>query len=315
LGNYYPRGGSQAFADELARRFEEQGGHLLLKSNVVRIVTLRGRAVAIEVETGPLRGRVRRLISTGVVVSNADLRQTALQMLSRDEIEPAYLERLRELRVTYPCFLIHIGVEGVTTEALERIHGYHWRSWDAERVGIDAFRFKLFVPTLYEPRMAGPGRHVLIIQKVTEIDFDAIEDWTSHKRALEEEVMSYLRAILPPTARFVVQQSASALTSKRFTRNDRGAMLGWEMAPDQVGTRRPSRTGPVRDMYLVGQWTRPGGGITPVMVSAMRVAQQIIDGRSGHQEISCGEFDHNTDTAPSPTFTSLASGAARSGVQ
>ncbi len=30
LGNYYPQGGSQAFADELAQRFAELGGHILM---------------------------------------------------------------------------------------------------------------------------------------------------------------------------------------------------------------------------------------------------------------------------------------------
>src|SRR5262249_37784188 len=34
LGNYYPRGGSQAFADELAHRFEEAGGDILLSAPV-----------------------------------------------------------------------------------------------------------------------------------------------------------------------------------------------------------------------------------------------------------------------------------------
>jgi all-trans-retinol 13,14-reductase len=253
LGNYYPRGGSQSFADELARRFEEQGGHILLKSKVFWIVTRRGRAVGIEVETGPHRDRFRRVVTTNVVVSNADLRQTALKMVARDDIEPEYLERLRELRLSYPCFLLHMGVEGVSANLLERIHGYHWRKWDAERVGTDAFRFKLFVPTLYEPGLAPPGRHVLIIQKVTEIDFDAIDDWASHKLALEEEVMAYLQDLLTPSTRIVVRLSASAMTSNRFTLNDGGAMLGWEMSPDQLGSGRPDVCGPIRGMYLVGQ--------------------------------------------------------------
>src|SRR4029077_9157659 len=83
LGNYYPQGGSQSFADELARRFEEQGGHILLKSKVGRIVVDKGRTVGVEIETGPTRERVRRTVETGVVVSNADLRQTALKMMGR----------------------------------------------------------------------------------------------------------------------------------------------------------------------------------------------------------------------------------------
>jgi phytoene dehydrogenase-like protein len=308
LGNYYPLGGSQAFADELAHRFEEQGGHILLKSKVVQIVTRNGRAVGVEVETGPVRDRCRRTLATGVVVSNADLRLTALKLMARDDLEPEYVERLAELRPTYPCFLIHIGVEGVPTETLERVHGYHWRAWDAERVGTDAFRFKLFVPTLYEPRMAPPGGHVLIIQKVTEIDFNAIDDWAAHKQGLEDEAMAYLRQLLPPTARIVVQLSASAMTSHRFTLNDRGAMLGWEMSPDQLGAGRPDVRGPVRGMYLVGQWTRPGGGITPVIVSAMRVARLIVGGSSAGRDFGVNKSGKPAAAGRSPVLVGSADG-------
>jgi prolycopene isomerase len=69
--------------------------------------------------------------------------------------------------------------------------------------------------------------------------------------------------------------SASAQTSYRYTLNLKGAMLGWEMSPDQLGSGRPEVTGPVDRLYFVGHWTRPGGGITPVIVSAMRVAELI----------------------------------------
>jgi phytoene dehydrogenase-like protein len=309
LGNYYPRGGSQVFADELARRFEEQGGHILLKSSVVRIVNHNGRAVGVEVETGPIRDRIRRTLATGVVVSNADLRQTVLKMIEREEMEPEYLARLAELRPTYPCFLIHLGVEGIAAEDLEPIHGYYWRTWDADRVGIDAFRFKLFVPTLYEPRLAPPGGHVLIAQKVTEIDFDAIEDWTAHKRGLEDEAMAHLRRLLPPGARIVVQLSASAMTSHRYTLNHRGAMLGWEMSPDQLGSDRPDICGPLRGMYLVGQWTRPGGGITPVIVSAMRVARLITGGSPVHRSVAARE-DRAPVAAGSLTAPIMRAGTA-----
>ena len=53
LGNYYPRGGSQAFADELAQRFEEQGGHILMHALVTRILVQHETAYGVEVETRP----------------------------------------------------------------------------------------------------------------------------------------------------------------------------------------------------------------------------------------------------------------------
>ena len=55
-------------------------------------------------------------------------------------------------------------------------------------------------------------------------------------------------------------------------------MLGWEMAPDQLGDNRPSIRGPVDNLYLTGHWTQPGGGITPVIVSAMQTAEAVIRG-------------------------------------
>src|ERR1041385_416968 len=88
--------------------------------------------------------------------------------------------------------------------------------------------------------------------------------------------MANLERVMPGFAeKIVVNLSASALTSHRYTLNHRGAMLGWEMSPDQLGAHRPALNGLVKNLYFVGHWTQPGGGITPVIVSAMRVAETI----------------------------------------
>jgi prolycopene isomerase len=73
----------------------------------------------------------------------------------------------------------------------------------------------------------------------------------------------------------VARSSASARTAERFTLNRAGAMLGWEMSPDQLGEGRPDIRGPLDNLFFVGHWTRPGGGVTPVIVSAMQVAEAI----------------------------------------
>jgi len=89
--------------------------------------------------------------------------------------------------------------------------------------------------------------------------------------------MERLEAALPGiSGQIVLRSSASALTCWRFTLNHQGAMLGWEMSPDQLGKNRPSVEGPVRQLFFTGHWTRPGGGITPVIVSAMNVASAIL---------------------------------------
>ena len=58
-------------------------------------------------------------------------------------------------------------------------------------------------------------------------------------------------------------------------------MLGWEMSPGQLGKARPPMETPIENLYLAGHWTRPGGGVTPAIISGHRVARRILSGRSG----------------------------------
>jgi phytoene dehydrogenase-like protein len=275
LGNYYPRGGSQFFVDDLAQRFEEAGGHILMSSTVRRILVHKNAVCGVDIETGSGRSRVQKQISTGVVVSNADLRQTLESMIGSDFIDPDYLTNVRQLRPTYACFLSHIGLQDISLEELRGAEGYHWSSWDAENVSTNAF--KVFLPTAFDPHLAPPGGQIIIVQKLTCIDYESMQDWHAHKTAVEGYILASLEKCLPGlTKKIVVKLSASAHTSQRYTLNYHGAMLGWEMSPDQLSEKRPGIQGPLKNLYLTGHWTRPGGGITPVMISAMQAAKLIL---------------------------------------
>jgi phytoene dehydrogenase-like protein len=176
---------------------------------------------------------------------------------------------------------MHVGLWGMPEEDLRRVHGYHWDGWDPDEVGRGALRFKLFVPTIYDPSLAPPGGQVLIVQKVLEMDYAGVIDWGAHKAAVERYVLENLERLLPGfSERVVVRLSASAATSHRYTLNHHGAMLGWEMSPDQLGDRRPGIESPVKNLFFVGHWTRPGGGITPVIVSAVQGAEKVVQQRS-----------------------------------
>lgn len=274
LGNYYPRGGSQVFVDELAQRFEENGGHILTNSLVQRITIQNHAVTGVEIQTGSPRNRLTQQISAGVVVSNADLLQTLEHMIGPDLLEPDYLCKIKQLRTTLPCFLLHIGLRDISIEELRRAEGYHWSGWDAEKLATDVF--KVFLPTTFDPSLAPPEGQIIIVQKVTSVDFEHVQDWSAHKAAIEDYILQELERLLPGlSSKIVIKSSASAQTSHRYTLNHHGAMLGWEMAPNQLGEHRPSIQGPFPNLYFVGHWTQPGGGITPVMISAMQVAKHI----------------------------------------
>ena len=67
-------------------------------------------------------------------------------------------------------------------------------------------------------------------------------------------------------------------------------MLGWEMSPDQLGAGRVPVQTPIRNLYLTGHWTQPGGGITPVIVSAQRVAKLVLSGKDSAREVAAEYF-------------------------
>ena len=273
LGNYYPEGGSQVFADDLARMFVEHGGEILMHSSVERIVVERGVAVGVEIDTGLGNHRHRVTVRASHIVSNADLVLTLEKLLGAGVVGQEAIDSVKRLRPTTPCFLTHIALRDMPLDRLHEASGYHWRSWDADQVRNDAF--KIFIPTMYEPRMAPPGGQIIILQKL-DADYETVTDWQAHKCAVEQDLMQRLETALPGVRDHVVTcLSASGLTSWRFTLNYRGAMLGWEMSPDQLASARPAVEGPVRNLYFTGHWTRPGGGITPVIVSAMDAARAI----------------------------------------
>lgn len=294
LGNYYPKGSSQAFADELARIFVESGGDLLTSTAARRIEVRDGSVRAVEAETvrGSLRGPHRVL--TDLVLSNADWHLTFDRLLQDVPEARAWAAEAEGLRPSHPCYLVHLGLEGVDAATLDAIQGYWWDRWDPNAMARGGLRCKVFVPTLYDPDVADPGhgeaardddgpeRHVVILQKVWAVDYDALEAegsgaWEANKAEIHELGFAHLESLVPGIRDHVVTaQTASARTSWHFTRNHRGAMLGWEMSPDQLGRRRPATTGPVGGLHLVGHWTRPGGGIVPVLESALRVAEDVL---------------------------------------
>jgi len=101
-GNYYPIGGSQNFADQLASRLESFGGHILTKSLVRKIMVRNGQVTGVRIETGPRRSRFQATVHAGAVVSNADMRQTVFKMVGEEYFPPYYVADIRRLRPSFP---------------------------------------------------------------------------------------------------------------------------------------------------------------------------------------------------------------------
>jgi prolycopene isomerase len=264
----------------LGRLLEERGGRILKCAAAEKILVEDGKAVGVRVATVSRRESRRFEFRAPVVVSNADAMHTYRNLLGEEHCGRWMLEHLGGLKPTYPCYLLHLGLRGMAAEKLHEAEGYYWSSYEPE----DVIRtvFKVFIPTRFDPALAPPGCQILIVQKLTPVRFEEMTDWAGHKAQVETAVMGRLRELLPGIdEHIVVKMSATAWTSFYYTNNWQGAMLGWEMSPEQLGSARLPISGPVENLYLTGHWTQPGGGITPVIISAQKVSQTILRGKEG----------------------------------
>lgn len=299
LGNYYPKGSSQQFADDLGRGIQARGGKVLKCAAVEKIVVAGAKASGVRVRTVSHRAPEVFDFEAPVIVSNADALHTYRDLLGEECCGSWLIDQMQSTAVSYPCFLMHIGLRGMDPARLAEAEGYYWSSYDYS----DAIRsvFKIFIPTHFDPGIAPPGCQILIVQKLVPVRFDEIVDWRAHKAAVENRIMERLRTILPRIDdHIVVRLGASAMTSYRFTGNYQGAMLGWEMSPEHLGARRLPHYTPVENVYLAGHWTQPGGGITPVIVSALRVAKSILTGKDQEREFAAQYFAFRSGKGSEP---------------
>src|SRR5262245_7557389 len=101
LGNYYPEGGSQAFADALAARVTAFGGDVLMGTPVSRIIVERGVARGVELLVAPARSRRPVRVRAPLVVCNADLRTAVDRLLPPEAVDMRLRAAVRRLRTSF----------------------------------------------------------------------------------------------------------------------------------------------------------------------------------------------------------------------
>ncbi|MDD8027897.1 MAG: hypothetical protein PHI34_15465, partial [Acidobacteriota bacterium] len=62
----------------------------------------------------------------------------------------------------------------------------------------------------------------------------------------------------------------------RYTGNYRGAIYGWDQTVDNSIPRRLANKTPIKNLYLAGAWTTPGGGYSAVISSGLECFGEIM---------------------------------------
>lgn len=270
-GAMYCQGSFQKLAAALAHAVETRSGEVLLRSPVRRITTSGGAVTGVILENG-------QPIAASAVVSNADLRQTLFELIGAEHFPRRYVQRISGLRASVSAFVNYLAVPRELVSGLGH-ESFFFASADHEEGYRDACRgdpswFSATVPSLVDPSLAPRDEHLLVL--TTLVDANA-GPWPERKEALTERLLSAADARLPGLRDGLhFCEGATPRTMERYTRNEAGAIYGFDLSPPQIGPGRPEHATPLPGLFLAGHWTQPGGGITGVVTSGLQCAARIL---------------------------------------
>jgi all-trans-retinol 13,14-reductase len=293
-GGWYPKGGGQVMADRLAAAIEARGGKVLLITSVERIVVEGGRAVGVDLvnkHLGPRR------IHAEVVISNADLKRTLLELVGPAELPKRLVGKTRGYEMSPGLGVVYLGLEGDLRASQPNTNYWIHPSFDAEAPYAETFAQRFCDPpmtyvsmaTVKDPenaRLAPAGHSNVQLMGLAPSspaawgcdggDYRTSERYRERKAAYAASLIAAARPVLGAALdRITFQEVATPLTHSRFTRSTGGTSYGLALTPAQFLHKRPGATTPIRGLYLCGANLRTGHGIMGAMVSGVFAAAEV----------------------------------------
>ena len=289
------RGGVGSVARALAAAAKGFGAEIRTGVEVVRVHTQGGRAAGVVLRNGDE-------IAADRVISGIDPRRTFLDMCDPTRLEPGFVRAVRNIRYRGAWAKVNLALGALPSFSALRGNGaeaslrgtiaispsldYLERAYDDAKYGrLSAHpHLEVRIPSLADPTLAPAGKHVMSIE-VQYAPYHLREgEWNEQSRdALGDRVIETLSTYAPDLSVAVLHRQV--LTpgdlESTFSLTEGHAYHG-ELTLDQILFMRPVagwsryRT-PVRDLYLCGAGTHPGGGIAGA--SGANAAREILKDR------------------------------------
>jgi len=271
-----PRGGTGAVSDAIAAAAREAGAEIRTLAPVAKILAKNGRARGVVLANG-------EEITAKVVVSSLDPRLTFLRLLGKEHLGSEFVQEVQRFKFRGSSGKVNLALDGLPDfkclpGAGPHLRGaisispsvdYLERAYDEAKYGHFSRRpyLDVVIPSLTDPSVAPPGKHVMscFVQYAPY----ALEEgtWEEKREAFGDTVLDTLAEYAPNIKNLVLhRQVLTPLDIERQTGLSEGNIFQGELTLEQLFFLRPVpgwaqyRT-PVRNLYLCGAATHPGGGI------------------------------------------------------
>jgi phytoene dehydrogenase-like protein len=272
----FVRGGMGAISEAIAQSARSQGAEIRINARARRITVSGGRVSGVVLDGG-------EEIQAPIVASNLDPHATFLGLVDEHDLDPEFRESIRRFRIEGTSLKMNLALSGLpdfralpgagpqhraTMHICPSIE-YVERAWDDAKYGRPSERplLEMTIPTMYDPSLAPPGRHIMgIFLQYAPYTLRGLK-WDDIREPYSEHVLSVIEEYAPNIRSIVeAQQVLTPLDLERRFGLTRGNIFHGEMSLDQMFVMRPVagwaryRT-PIRGLYLCGSGAHPGGGV------------------------------------------------------
>ena len=273
----FARGGMGAIANAMAAAFEDHGGEIMTDAGVDQLIVKGGRVRGVALENGDEH-------YAKTVVSNLDPKRTFLKLMDEKDLQPSFLESVRNFKIRGSSGKLNIALDGLpefpalgknnplikgdihfmdSIERLERAYD----DWKAGTWSKDPY-VDMLIPTLTDPTMAPPGKHFMSVFVQYVPPKINGRDWTDQDRdAFGQTVIDQIASYSPNFKDLILH--AEVRTPRELEAEiglTEGNIFQGELTMDQLSFNRPipgfaQYRGPVKGLYLCSSATHPGGGV------------------------------------------------------
>jgi phytoene dehydrogenase-like protein len=293
-----PKGGTGGISEAIGRAARAQGAEVRTEAPVAQVLTRDGRVTGVALESG-------EEIEADAVVSTVDPKVTFLDLVAPGQLDPSFESEVRRFKFRGSSGKVNLALDRLpeftslpNAEDLEHLRGAislspstdeMEQAYDDAKYGRWSRRpyVDIIIPTLVDPSMAQPGKHVMscFVQYAPYHLDPSLGGWDENREAFGETVVDRIAEFAPNIRDAIVgRQVLTPLDIERTIGLTEGNIFQGELSLEQLFFNRPLpgyarfRT-PIRDLWLAGSATHPGGGI--MGANGRLAAFEVIRSRKG----------------------------------
>jgi phytoene dehydrogenase-like protein len=270
------RGGTGAISNAIADAAREAGAQIRTETAVSKIIVKDGVAVGVVLENGDY-------LTADVVSSSVDPNLTFLKMVGTEHLPAEFVSEIRRYKFRGSSGKVNLALDALPDfkampGAGAHLRGaisispsidYMERAYDEAKYGRYSRRpyIDMVIPSLTDPSVAPPGKHVMSCF-VQYAPYHLREgNWDDLKESFGDTVIDTIAEYAPGFKDSILhRQVVTPLDLEREWGLTEGNIFQGELTLEQLFFLRPApgwaqyRT-PVRNLYMCGSATHPGGGI------------------------------------------------------